>query len=68
MTTSDVVVEEYILKSITTGACYDLITDTNNPDIINPCHTDVEILRAAVSIVGLLLSTNQYLAIKHAGM
>lgn len=47
--------------------CYDLLTSTYNPDIINPAHTDTEILKAATSIVGLILTSNQYLTIKIGG-
>ena len=54
------IVDEAIEKEL----CYDLITDTYSADVINPCHTDVEILRAATSIVALLLSSNQYISIK----
>ena len=33
-------------------------------DIINSCKTDIEVLRATSGIIGLLLSSNQYIAIK----
>lgn len=32
--------------------------------IINSCKTDIEILRATASIIGLLLSSNQYIAVR----
>ena len=32
--------------------------------IINSCKTDIEVLRASAGIIGLLLSSNQYIAIK----
>lgn len=51
-------------KAIDKELCYDLITDKYSADVINPCHTDIEILRAATSIVALLLSSNQYISIK----
>lgn len=43
--------------------CYNLITDTYATDVVNPSYTDIEILRAATSIVSLLLSSNQYISI-----
>lgn len=33
-------------------------------DVINSCMTDIEILKAASNIIGLLLSSNQYIAIR----
>lgn len=46
-----------------TPVCYDLVTDTYSTDIINPCETDIEILKAAASIISLLTSSNQYISI-----
>lgn len=43
--------------------CFDLITNKYSNDIINSCYTDIEILRAATSIVSLLISSNQYISI-----
>lgn len=43
--------------------CYDLITDEYTDKIINSCITDIEILKASVSIVSLLISSNQYISI-----
>lgn len=43
--------------------CYDLITETYSDSIINSCITDIEILKATVSIVSLLTSSNQYISI-----
>lgn len=45
---------------------YNLITDKYDENIINSCKTDIEILKAASSIVSLLISSNQYLSIKIA--
>jgi hypothetical protein len=33
-------------------------------DIINSCKTDIEVLRATSGIIGLLLSSNQYVAVR----
>ena len=41
------------------------ITDLQFDDsIINSCKTDIEVLRATAGIVGLLLSSNQYVAVR----
>ena len=41
------------------------LTDVElNENIINSCKTDIEILRATSGIVGLLLSSNQYVAVR----
>jgi chaperonin GroEL (HSP60 family) len=50
-------------QAVNKQQCYDLIKDVYSSDVINPCHTDIEILRAATSIVSLLLSSNQYISI-----
>ena len=52
------------IKSRENGpVCYDLITDKYVSTIINSCITDIEILKATVSIVSLLISSNQYISI-----
>ena len=56
--------EPIVRECIATRTCYNLITDEYSTDVINPCYTDIEILRAATSIVSLLLSSNQYVSIK----
>lgn len=50
-------------ESYSIGKCYDLIKDEYSDDIINSSQTDVEILKGSVSIVGLILSSNQYLTV-----
>ena len=52
------------LESIKLGKCYNLITDKFDDDVINPCYTDIEILRASASIIGLLINSNQYISIQ----
>lgn len=54
---------EIVNLAVEKQACYDLITDEYSSEVINPCLTDVEILKAATSIVSLLLSSNQYISI-----
>ena len=56
--------EPIVHHCIETKTCYNLISDEYSTDVINPCYTDIEILRAATSIVSLLLSSNQYVSIK----
>lgn len=56
-------VETVVQEGIATNKCYDLITETTTDKIINSCRTDVEILRATTSIIGLLISSNQYISI-----
>ena len=43
--------------------CYDLINDEFSDKIINSCETDIEILKASISIISLLISSNQYISI-----
>ena len=43
--------------------CYNLITDEFTTDVINSCETDIEILKASISIISLLMSSNQYITI-----
>lgn len=46
------------------GLCYDLIKEEYSREIVNPCYTDIEILKAATSIVSLILTSNQYISIE----
>lgn len=55
-------VEEIIENCVNNEMCYDLINDEYTDKIINPCYTDIEILKATTSIIGLLLSSNQYVS------
>lgn len=56
-------VSQIIKDTYDNRKCYDLTTDEFNELIINSSETDVEILRSTVSIVGLILSSNQYLSL-----
>lgn len=42
---------------------FDLITEEYGVSVINPCHTDIEILKAATSIIALLVTSNQFVKI-----
>ena len=52
----------YINKGMKYGQCYDLIKEDFSDKIINSCRTDIEILKGAISIIGIILSANQYIA------
>lgn len=43
---------------------YDLVNDKFSSDIINSCRTDIEILKAATSIVSLLISSSLFVSLK----
>lgn len=55
---------DIISGSLSSGLAYDLVKNEYSQDIINPSHTDIEILKAASSIASLLITSNQYLTIK----
>lgn len=48
---------------VKTNTAYDLINEEHTNSVINSCMTDVEILKAVGSMVGLLLSSNQMVSI-----
>ena len=60
---------EYISKAIEEmletdeHVTYDIVNDKVSKDIINSCRTDIEILRGALSVISLLLTSNQYISI-----
>lgn len=56
--------QEIINMSLEAGKAFDLVKNELSDDIINPSHTDIEILKAASSIASLLITSNQYLTIK----
>lgn len=56
-------VDRVVDNGINAGKCLDLVNDQFTDRIINSCRTDVEILRATTSIIGLLISSNQYISI-----
>lgn len=58
-------VEEIITTLVTspTPVAYNIIDESITDDIINSCITDIEILKASISIVSLLISSNQYVSI-----
>lgn len=50
-------------ESIRQGKQYNLITEKYDGNVINPCYTDIEILRAATSIISLLTTSNQFVRV-----
>lgn len=52
---------QIINNCVERGTCFDLISEDYSTDIINSCFTDIEILKACVSIITLILSSNQYI-------
>ena len=56
-------IEKTVERCLVDGNIYDLVKEEFSNDIINPCATDVEILKATVSIVSLLVSSNQYVSL-----
>lgn len=58
------IVTDIIEECIKRETCYDLIREEYSKDVINSCYTDIEILKAATSIVSLLVSSNQYLTVQ----
>lgn len=57
-------VESIIDNCIEKETCFNLITEEYSKDVINSCYTDIEILKAATSIVSLLVSSNQYIKVR----
>lgn len=51
-----------IRESVEKDMCFDLNTEMFTPDIINSARTDIEVLMSAITIIGTILSANQYLA------
>ena len=60
----DIEYDELIETCIKNNTCYDLVREEYSNEIINSCITDIEILKAAVSIISLLISSNQYISIQ----
>lgn len=54
--------EDIFIESIEKGQCFDLVKQEYNDTVINSSEGDIEVLKAALSIVGLILTSNQYLS------
>lgn len=57
-------VKEKTTSGLKSNMCWDLNRDKYTSNIINSSRTDIEILKAAISIIGTILSANQYLAVE----
>ena len=55
-------VRDIVEESIQRDQCYDLNKEEFTSDIINSARTDIEVLMSAITIIGTILSANQYLA------
>jgi chaperonin GroEL (HSP60 family) len=47
----------------TTNKGFDIVKEEKSDSIINPCYTDIEVLKATASLVGMIVSSNQYISI-----
>lgn len=50
-------------KAIDGLGCYNIVTHQYDNKVINPVMTDIEILKGAISIVSLMISSNQYISL-----
>jgi hypothetical protein len=55
-------VKDIINNCLEQEKCYDLTKETYNRDVINSIKTDIEIIKGSISMVGTLMSANQYIA------
>lgn len=58
----DVDFNEIYTQSIAQRKCYDLVEQNYSDTVINSSEGDIEVLKAALSIVSLFLTSNQYLS------
>lgn len=56
-------VDEIIKESLKSNKIYDLVKDEYSTEVINSCRTDIEILKASISVVSLLLSSSLFVSI-----
>jgi chaperonin GroEL (HSP60 family) len=56
------IMDDIINKCVEEKICYNLITHEYSMDVINPCMTDIEVLKGTGSLCSVLLTSNQYLA------
>lgn len=56
------VVDNIKVRAFSHGESFNLETESFGNDIINPTYTDIEILHGAVSIISLIINSNQYVA------
>lgn len=56
-------IKDIIEHCIEEKVAYNLITKSYSDDVINPCMTDIEVLKASTSMTSMLLSSNQYISL-----
>ena len=56
--------KEIITNARDTGKCLNIVTGLYDGKVINPAMTDIEILKGTISIVSLMLSSNQYISLE----
>lgn len=56
--------DNIINDAIKTGKCLNIVTGELDGSVINPTMTDIEILKGTISIVSLMLSSNQYITLE----
>lgn len=57
------VIDAIIEKCLETEEIFDLIDKDYSRDVVNPCMTDIEVLKASTTMSSLLISSNQYISI-----
>lgn len=57
----DLDINEVFKNVLLTGKCYNIETEEYDSLVVNPVQTDIQVLKSAVSIVTLILTSNQYL-------
>ena len=57
------VIDGIIEKCLETEEIFDLIDKDYSRDVVNPCMTDIEVLKASTTMSSLLISSNQYISI-----
>ena len=60
-------VQNIVQNCVKKESCFDLISDNYSNDIINPSYTDIEIVKASLHILSLLLDANQYITMRIDG-
>lgn len=59
----DYTYEALVEKAMDGNGCFNIVTAEYDNKVINPSMTDIEILKGAISIVSLMVSSNQYISI-----
>ena len=59
---NDGFVDEVVDRAINTGQSFDIVKQEYNNNVINPTRTDIEILHGALSIISMVINSNQYIS------